>query len=239
MNHLEKFESESANKTLKVKEIFFDFEGTVVDFQWKLIPAVEECLTALDKVGFNPDLYGTDPSYAHIYNHTLELARQGKVSGDPPSAMAIIDRIYDKYDTDALTRWNLYPDTLSVIETLREKGFRMGIISNIGRESLQTAMDRLGLSGRLEVVISRDDVEQLKPHPEGLIRAAKTLNVDPAQTIFIGDSLNDVGAARGAGMLAGFIRGGQDSPETMARLPADLEIDNLTQLAASLTRIAD
>ena len=236
---LERSESESANKTLKVKEVFFDFEGTVVDFQWQLIPAVEECLAELDRVGFNPDLYGSDPSYAHIYNHTLELVRKGKGNNDTPSVMAIIDKVYDKYDADAQTRWNLYPDTLDVLEKLKEKGFRMGIISNIGQESLQTAMDRLGLSVWLEIVISRDDVEQIKPHPEGLIRAARTLEVDPAQSIFIGDSLNDIGAARSAGMLAGFIRGGQDSLETMARLPADLEIDNLTQLTSFLDRVAD
>lgn len=237
MNDLEMSESDSALKTLKVKEIFFDFEGTVVDFQWQLMPAEEECLNALGKAGFNRELYGANPSYAHIYNHTLNLFRQREVNGDSDSAMAIIDKIYDKYDADALSRWNIYPDTLKVLEEMRKEGFRMGIISNIGQESLHSAMDRLGLSEQLEIIISRDDVEQLKPHPEGLLRAAKLLEVDPAQSIFIGDSLNDIGAARAAGMLAGFIRGGQDSEEAMTRFPADLEIDSLSQLPKAVSKI--
>ena len=187
MNDLEKFDYDITIKTLEVKEIFFDFEGTVVDFQWQLVPAVEECLTALGKAGFAREWYGIHPSYAHIYNHTLHLARQGKGTGDLYSAMAVIDRIYDKYDADALSRWNLYPDTLNVLETLKKQRFRMGIISNIGEKSLRTAMDRLDLTSRLDLTISRNDVKHLKPHPEGLLKAAETLKVDPAQCIFVGD----------------------------------------------------
>jgi phosphoglycolate phosphatase len=238
MGDVEKRKTGMHAKSIAVREIFFDFEGTVVDFQWQLKPAVEECLAELEKAGFNRDWYGTNPSYAYLYNHTLSLARQGRGSGDPSSAIAVIDEVYDKYDADALTRWNLYPDTLMVIEKLREQGFLMGIISNIGSVSLSAAMDKLGLAGKVEVVISRSDVTELKPHPEGLIKAAEQLKVDPAQSIFIGDSRNDVGAARGAGMLAGFIRGGEDSPDAMARHPADIEIDRLSQLPSSLFRIA-
>lgn len=226
-----------AGKVIEVSEIFFDFEGTVVDFQWQLLPAVQECREALSKAGFSPEWYGTNPSYAHIYNHTLDLAAQGIGNDDAVSAMAIMDKIYDKYDADALTRWNLYPDTLEVLETLRGRGFRMGIISNIGDISLRSAMEKLGLSDRVDVIISRNGVEKVKPHPDGLIMAANLLKVDPARSIFIGDSRNDVGAARAAGMLACFIRGGEDSPEAMAKYPADLEIDSLSQLPASLDRI--
>lgn len=236
MNNLEIFETDVAVKIIKVREVFFDFEGTVVDFQWQLIPAVEECLKALGRAGFSPGWYGTNPSYAHVYNHTLHLAKQGKGDGDLLSVMSIIDKIYDKYDADALTRWNLYPDTLVVIEALRKQGFRMGIISNVGNLALRSAMDKLGLTHQVEVVISRNDVTELKPHPEGLIRAAKQLKVDPAESIFIGDSRNDVGAARRAGMLAGFIRGGEDTQKAMVKFPADLEIDSLSQLPVSLSR---
>ena len=226
-----------SKKSLRVREIFFDFEGTLVDFQWQLIPAVNECVSVLVNAGFKKEWYGSNPSYAHIYNHTFDLTRKEKGKGGEPPALAIIDTIYDQYDADALTRWNLYPQTLEVVETLGKQGFRMGIISNIGKVALRTAMDRLDLSSRIEMVISRNDVKRLKPHPEGLIKAAEALQVDPAQILFIGDSRNDAKAARAAGMLAGYLRGGEDSPEDMAQFPTDLEIDNLGQLPSLLSRI--
>jgi phosphoglycolate phosphatase len=96
-------------------------------------------------------------------------------------------------------------------------------------------MEKLGLSDLIQVVISRDDVSRIKPHPEGLLTAAKALDVAPGEALFIGDSRNDVGAARSAGMLAGYLRGGEDSPEAMALFPADLELDALHQLPPILT----
>ena len=222
-------------KTSTVREVLFDFEGTLVDFQWQLEPAVRETLEALSKTGLQRQWYGEKPGYAHIYNHTLDLVEKGKGRGSSGSAAASVDIIYDRYDADALTRWNLDPDTLEMLGKLRNQGFKMALVSNVGKTSLQAAMEKLGLSDLIQVVISRDDVSRIKPHPEGLLTAAKALDVAPGEALFIGDSRNDVGAARSAGMLAGYLRGGEDSPEAMALFPADLELDALHQLPPILT----
>jgi len=219
-----------------VKAVLFDFEGTLVDFQWQLEPAVKETLEALSKAGLQRQWYGEKPRYAHIYNHTLDLVEQGKGQGPSGSAAALVDIIYDRYDADALTRWNLYPDTLEMLGKLRNQGFKMALVSNVGKTSLQAAMENLGLSDLIQVVISRDDVSRIKPHPEGLLAAAKSLGVVPGEALFIGDSRNDVGAARRAGMLAGYLRGGEDSPESMALFPADIELDKLLRLPQILAR---
>lgn len=230
MRHHEKPTDAISAKLSKVKEVLFDFEGTLVDFQWQLEPAVAETLEALSRSGLQQQWYGEKPGYAHIYNHTLDLVDQGKGQGTSVSASALVDTIYDRYDTDALTRWNLYPDTLEMLGTLKNQGFRMAVVSNVGKRSLQAAMKKLQLSHLIQAVISRDDVFKIKPDPEGLLTAAKTLGVKPAEVLFVGDSRNDVGAARQAGMQAAYLRGGEDSPEAMALFPADIELDKLLQL---------
>ena len=219
-----------------VKAVLFDFEGTLVDFQWQLEPAVSETLESISKTGLQRQWYGKKPGYAHIYNHTLDLLEQGKGQGSSGSAAASVDVIYDRYDADALTRWNLYPDTLEMLGELRNQGFKMALVSNVGKTSLQAAMEKLGLSDLIRLVISRDDVSRIKPHPEGLLAAAKSLGVSPGEALFIGDSRNDVDAAHRAGMLAGYLRGGEDAPESMVLFPADIELDKLLQLPPILTR---
>lgn len=236
MNNLPNLQSTKPAPPFFVKEVFFDFEGTLVDFQWQLKPAVEECLTALAKAGFKKDWYGANPSYADIYNHTRRLSMEGKGKGDIDQDLAIVDAIYDKYDADAESRWNLYADTAQALEALRRKGFQLGVVSNIGRAALDAAIKRLHLAHLLGVVISRNEVAQLKPHPGGLIQATQVLRVMPAASVFVGDSRKDVKAARNAGMLAAYLRGGEDAPETMAQDPADIEIDHLIQLPEILTR---
>ena len=238
MPHLKEVNTPISEKRAKVKEVLFDFEGTLVDFQWQLEPAVAETLEALSKAGLQRQWYGEKPGYAHIYNQTLDLMHQRKGLA-PDSESALVDTIYDRYDADALERWNLYPDTLELLETLRHQGFQMAIVSNVGKWALKAAMEKLQLSHLVQVIISRDDVLKIKPHPEGLLSAAKTLGVQPAEVLFVGDSRNDVGAARQAGMQAGYLRGGEDTPEAMALFPADIELDSLIQLPPILAGVPD
>ena len=221
---------------LEVEAVLFDFEGTLVDFQWQLRAAVDECLAALEAVGYQRQWYGHEPNYASIYNDTLAFTAKATGPADTEWVMAIIDAVYDKYDADAESRWSLYPDTLDMLSTLDDHGFPIGLVSNIGKNALQAAMNRLGLSQRLKVIVSRDDVEQLKPHAGGLVQAAKALNIHPAHTIFIGDSRKDVIAARNAGMRAGFIAGGEDSRQALHESPADIEINRLGELPPRLMR---
>ena len=239
MTHLEKPNSAIFAKIATIKEVFFDFEGTLVDFQWQLETAVAETLEALSKAGYKQQWYGENPGYAHIYNHTLDLAEQGKGNKSPTGAKDLMDNIYDRYDADALTRWKRYPDTLETLEKLRNQGFKMGLVSNVGKVSLEAAMEKLGLFGLLQIVVSRNDVSRLKPHPGGLLTAAKAIGAEPGETILIGDSRNDVNAARRAGMLAGYLRGGEDSREAMTLFPADVELDALHQLPPILEGSSD
>jgi phosphoglycolate phosphatase len=229
MPHLEDFNTTISKKPSKIKAVLFDFEGTLVDFQWQLEPAVTETLEALSKAGFQRQCYGEMPGYAHIYNHTLDLVKQGKGLASN-SAATLVDDIYDRYDADALKRWNLYPDTLEVLEMMKHQGFQMAVVSNVGKCSLIAAMEKLRLSHLIQLTISRNEVFKIKPDPEGLLTAAKALGVKPAEVLFVGDSRNDVGAARQAGMQAGYLRGGEDSQEAMALFPADIELDELIQL---------
>lgn len=227
----------SDTTVLEVGEVLFDFEGTLVDFQWPLKSAIEECLTALEGAGFKRQWYGDSPTYPLIYNETLSLSQKGHGKGDPKLDMAIIDEIYDKYDAHAMTHWNVYPDTLEMLAAMKEAGFQMGIVSNIGGRALRPTINRLGISNFFRIVITRNEVDRLKPNPDGLLKAAAQLGVAPANVILIGDSLDDVGAARSAGMLAGYLAGGQDSKEAMTQNPADIEITRLMQLPERLKRM--
>lgn len=104
---------------------------------------------------------------ADIYNHTHRLSMEGKGQGQIDKDLAIVSSIYDKYDADAQSRWNLYADTAEMLKALRHKGFQLGVVSNIGRASLDAAIKRLRLAHLVAVVISRNEVTQLKPDPGG------------------------------------------------------------------------
>jgi phosphoglycolate phosphatase len=213
----------------KMDAVFFDFEGTLVDFQWNLEAAVNETLTALGLAGFSKDLYGPNPGYAHIYNHTIRLASQ-EGSEKEAAQRNLVDAIYDRYDTDALTRWQLYMDTTEVLSLLKQKNYRLGLISNVGNVALTAALRKLNIQRFMDVVVSRNEMSLIKPDPEGLLSAAQKLGLTPERIVFVGDSRNDVAAAHAAGMQSCYLVGGEDTPEKLNAFSPHSTITALGQL---------
>lgn len=219
------------DSTETIEAVFFDFEGTVVDFQWNLKDAVEEALSALEAAGYQRHHFGDTPGYAFIYNHAIDLSLREAPGAKGRAVKAVIDPIFDHYDNDALTRWQLQKDTHEVLSFLKTQRFKLGMISNIGGAALSAALDRLAISPFFNVILSRNDMTRIKPHPEGLITAAKRLHVAPSRVLFVGDSRNDVAAATAAGMRSCYLIGGEDTPAQVASFSKTYSISALSQIA--------
>ena len=156
--------------------------------------------------GYSFEKLKKTPSYVNIHDYASEIKEQNKES----TIMDIINNIFDQFDADALTRWSLNPCAKSTIKKLKEKGFPVGLVTNVGSIAIEGAINTLGLENLFDSVITRNDVRRLKPSPESLHLASKALKVNPDSVLFIGDSFDDIGAARAAGMKCCFIKGGQD-----------------------------
>ena len=215
----------------QVDAVFFDFEGTVVDFQWQLAAAVDETLTALASAGLSRDLFGPQPGYASIYNRVVDLS-----SGDG-SMLKTVDSIYDRYDQDALTRWRCYDDTLDVLSNLKQNNYPVALISNVGQVALMAALEKLGMKEYFDVVISRNEMTHIKPDPEGLLAACQRLALTPERVLFVGDSRNDVVATHAADMVSCYLVGGEDTPELLASFSPHLTIQKLGELSDLLSNV--
>lgn len=92
----------------------------------------------------------------------------------------------------------LITEGLNIIgEYLRFDAF-YGIISSNFHESILELLNKYALTDRFNVIIGRDDVNKIKPHPEGLIRVMHNFNLEPNRVLFIGDLSTDEEAANRA-----------------------------------------
>lgn len=215
---------------IPVKAVLFDLEGTLIDFQWDLAPAARQILKTVRSAGIDTDLYGPSPDYAKIFNTTRKITR----SFDPFKATAIwkdLNRIYDHYDNDALSRWQPYPDTHQTLDTLSKKGFRLGLVTNCGTKAVNTVLAKFDLSSCFEIILSRNDVTRLKPDPEGLKIAAAYLNIPPESILFVGDSINDISPARKINMPSCFLTNGESKVTGKIDHGATFEISTLIEIA--------
>ena len=93
-----------------------------------------------------------------------------------------------------------FPGMTQLIRDLKRQGVRLGIVTNNSREGTRMGLEHLGLTGAFSVVVTCDDVSCCKPDPEGIRLALDRLGSDPAGALFVGDSANDLLAARRAGI---------------------------------------
>jgi putative hydrolase of the HAD superfamily len=95
--------------------------------------------------------------------------------------------------------WEAFPDTVATLKAVRERGLRVGVVSDTGFD-LRPAMDRLGLSPFLNTVVMSFEYGVCKPAATVFRTACDQLQVDPGRTLMVGDNpLTDSGAVA-AGM---------------------------------------
>ncbi len=100
-----------------------------------------------------------------------------------------------------------FPDARPVLEELRRRGYRTGLITN-GESALQRwKLDRTSLASLLDPVVTSQELGRSKPDPEVFLEAARRAGVRPEASWMVGDLLHaDVAGARAAGMTAVWVR---------------------------------
>ncbi len=185
-----------------MKLLISDFEGTLVDFQWRLEDSINEMCKIIKGYNINYNLNLPIErlkrlDYARLYNYF-----QNDHIDDPLLKSKIIkdfDRVYDFYDEDAAKRWTLQENAKLMLRTLNENGVKIALCSNVGRNALNKVLKRLGINHFFAYSITRDDVKFLKPNPEGIKRILKHFEINEHDKVFfLGDSITDVITAKRA-----------------------------------------
>ncbi len=104
----------------------------------------------------------------------------------------------------------LFPETVEVLKTLRQRGYRIGIITNGSALMQNRKLDVTGLRPYLDLALVSEDEGIHKPNPALFTRLAERLCVAPENCVFVGDHpQNDVRGARDAGMQAVYLNSRQ------------------------------
>ena len=208
------------------KAILFDFEGTLVTFEWKLNKGVIALLKEIQLAGYSIEKISQDATYVDIHNFVSELSEKNH----DLTFKERIDNIYDRFDADALTRWDLNKGAKKTLHQLKNDNFLIGLVTNVGSKAIIPALKQLGIDSYFKVLITRNDVNKLKPNPDGLNIAIHKLNISQDLILFVGDSFDDIGAAKNAGIRSCYLKGGQDNIDFRNREKPFIIINSLEQL---------
>jgi putative hydrolase of the HAD superfamily len=112
-----------------------------------------------------------------------------------------LDRFLDAEHRAWAPARSLGATTHALLEALRARGLRLGLVSNAFDPAwlLRRDLDEMGVLERLDVTVFSSEVGKRKPHPEIFRRALEALDVVPEDALFVGDRLYE--DVRGAGEL--------------------------------------
>ncbi len=110
------------------------------------------------------------------------------------------DKVYDRFrDSQG---WTLFPETRDVLTQLKNRGFKLGVISNFDNR-IYSVMDSLGIRSFFDAVTISSETGYCKPDVEIFQAALRALNIPADETLLVGDSLHDdVEAGIRAGLSA-------------------------------------
>ena len=176
----------------EIRAVLYDFDGTLAD----TTELVMECYrrTMRQHLGEVPPAEEWLRGFGTPLEVQMSRFAASRLQCDE---MIATYRQHQEDQAEGLVR--PFPGVMDTLDTLRERGMKMAIVTSRHRESTLRAIDICGLTDRFAEIVSPEDVSSPKPHPEPVLTALDRLEVAAAEAIFVGDSPHDMAAGREAG----------------------------------------
>jgi HAD superfamily hydrolase (TIGR01509 family) len=204
--------------------VVFDLDGTLVDS----LPATVRCFQ--DAVA--PAL-GRVPPPEEIFDR-FGPADQEIVSTwvGPEHAGAALDRLYRGY-AEAWRTTRPFPGVTALLEALLAAGRRLALFTGRGRASTDALLAATRLSRVFAVTVTGEEVPRPKPAPDGILAVLERLGAAAEDAVYVGDTVKDVEAARGARVLPVAALWGSPEPEALRALDV-LSVPSVEALRGTL-----
>lgn len=213
-----------------IEAVVFDFDGTLVhtdiDFaamrqgildhlrQWGLEePDVEEGRYVLEIITWNAEQLQHDPSRQQQYREEAQ-------------------RILHAVELPHCQRAEPFSGVPEALQRLRAAGRKIGIITRNSREGVAAMLCRHPLP--YDVLITRDDLSNVKPHQEHLEQALTALGVAASRALMVGDHATDIQCGQAAGVRACGVLTAKTTLEQFHELGADFAFRDVPTLVAAL-----
>ena len=177
-------------KRKNINTIIFDFDGTLADTLPLCYYSLQTVFKTFDFKCFSDnqikEMFG--PTEPNIINKYL-------VHNNKHEAIELYFTTYlEKHDESVIPN----PEITSMLNILKENGYKLGIVTGKSSKSLEISLKFLEIEKLFDCKITGDDVTKPKPDPEGINKLLTILNINNGEAIFLGDSDADVLAGQKA-----------------------------------------
>ena len=178
------------------KGVFFDLDGTLADTAPDLVAAANQLLIARNLA----------PKQYEVLRPCASAGARGLIGGafgidpDHPDFIPLRDEFFANYEKALLVNSVLFEGVDHLLDQLDGAKLPWGIVTNKSERFTNPLTDLMGLRQRAASTVSGDTTPYSKPHPEPILHAARIANIDPGNSVYVGDDIRDIVAGKAAGM---------------------------------------
>jgi len=216
--------------------LLFDLDGTLLDTAADIALALGRALADEGQPG--PDVEAVRRMIGRGAPTLVE--RAAAALGLPLDADAkarVLDRFFHHYgwlQDEAQAAAMPYGGVAQGLAALHEAGLPLAVVTNKQHRFALALLQRLGLAPYVTAVVGGDSCERRKPDPQPLQVACALMGVPVEAALMVGDSVNDVLAARAAGMPVICVPYGYNEGRDPRTLDCDAFVESVAELPALL-----
>ncbi|MBP2549343.1 phosphoglycolate phosphatase [Neorhizobium galegae] len=181
--------------------VVFDLDGTMIDTAPDLIASLNHTIAVADlaPVNFDDLTHLVGQGARVMIRRAFELRKAPLEEG---AVEPLLKRFLDHYKAEMPGRSRIYDGLVESFDRLESAGMRLAVCTNKLGELAYPLLEQMGLSGRFATMTAGDTFAVRKPDARHLLGTIEKAGGDPARSVMIGDSVNDILAARNAGVAS-------------------------------------
>jgi len=213
------------NDDMQLKAVVFDWDLTLWN-SWDIHLSLMQ--RTADKLGYpRPIAADIGKEYSRPFFEHLAWFFHG-------NQKTVVDTYMGFYHAAVWEEHRLYPGVASLLQQLKDNGYRTGILSDKRHIFGQPEFEHSKLSTVIDRAQFFGDGMTAKPDPTGLQDVMKSLDVSPGECLFVGDSHRDIECAQRAGARSGAALWASVEPERVLALEPEFRWEKIDDVKITL-----
>jgi pyrophosphatase PpaX len=177
----------------RARAVLFDLDGTLIDSITLILESARHAFARLDRP------WPSDAEWLTGVGIPL-WTMFGRYARDHADLAALIAayREYQMAHHDRLVR--CYDAVAETLGALQRRGHSIAVVTSKSDALAMRGLATAGIIGFVDTVVGCDSTTRHKPHPEPVLLALARLSREPAEAVFVGDSVHDIEAGKAAGV---------------------------------------
>jgi len=183
-------------KVKPIKAIIWDLDGTLIDFRINSIKARRKAIKILRNYGIPKEILSSKTALLENVKISKEFfIKNGLSANKIQEVIKEVNDVVILVEHEAAIKATLTEGIIKVLEFAKKKNLKQAVFTYNTHRNARRSLETVGINHYFDVVPGRDDIKNLKPHPDHLKYICERIDVNLDEIVVIGDTGRDIEAA--------------------------------------------